>query len=216
MLIPPSAVERAMQIKEVLLRAMNREYSWLQAAEILGITPRGLRRLRQRMEQFGYQGLVDMRRGRPSPRRTPVAEIEASRGWSEAMEDPEEQLIRRALGRRRPPTLGPTLADDVLRRVASGGTPATGGRRPAPARLVVPWLAVVGASAAVLAHLPWSSGARAVGRALALILVPVAYSLTLWPARTLALVTVCGAALLADPREALPAASPATPSRSRS
>lgn len=76
MLIPPLAVERAMQIKEVLLRAMNKEYSWLQAAEILGITPRGLRRLRLRMEQFGYQGLVDMRRGRPSPRRTAVAEIE--------------------------------------------------------------------------------------------------------------------------------------------
>lgn len=76
MLFPPSAVERAMQIKEVLLRAMNKEYSWLRAAEILGITPRGLRRLRQRMEEFGYEGLVDMRRGRPSPRRTPVAEIE--------------------------------------------------------------------------------------------------------------------------------------------
>lgn len=76
MLFPSSAWERAMQIKEVLLRAMNREYSWLRAAEILGITPRGLRRLRQRMERFGYQGLVDMRRGRPSPRRTPVEEIE--------------------------------------------------------------------------------------------------------------------------------------------
>jgi hypothetical protein len=76
MLFPPSALERAMQIKEVLLRAMNKEYSWIRAAEILGITPRGLRRLRQRMEQFGYQGLVDMRHGRPSPRRTPVAEIE--------------------------------------------------------------------------------------------------------------------------------------------
>jgi transposase len=76
MLYPPLAVERAMQIKEVLLRAMNKEYSWLRAAEILGITARGLRRLRQRMEQFGYQGLVDMRRGRPSPRRTPVAEVE--------------------------------------------------------------------------------------------------------------------------------------------
>jgi transposase len=76
MLFPPSAVERAMQIKEVLLRAMNKEYSWLQASEVLGITPRGLRRLRQRMEEFGYQGLVDTRRGRPSPRRTPVAEIE--------------------------------------------------------------------------------------------------------------------------------------------
>jgi len=76
MQFPLSALERAMQIKEVLLRAMNKEYSWLRAAEILGITPRGLRRLRQRMEQFGYQGLVDMRRGRPSPRKTPVAEIE--------------------------------------------------------------------------------------------------------------------------------------------
>ena len=55
---------------------MNKEYSWLRAAEILGITPRGLRRLRQRMERFGYQGLVDMRHGRPSPRRTPVPEVE--------------------------------------------------------------------------------------------------------------------------------------------
>jgi molybdenum-dependent DNA-binding transcriptional regulator ModE len=76
MLFPPSALERAMQIKEVLLRAMNKEYSWLRAAEILGITPRGLRRVRERMEQFGYQGLVDRRRGRPSPRLTPVAELE--------------------------------------------------------------------------------------------------------------------------------------------
>src|SRR4051794_4943790 len=76
MLFPPTAVERAMQIKDVMLRAMNKEFSWVRAAEILGITPRGLRRLKQRMEQFGYQGLVDKRRGRPSPRLTPVAEIE--------------------------------------------------------------------------------------------------------------------------------------------
>ena len=54
MLYPPSALERAMQIKEVMLRAMNKEYSWFRAAEILGITPRGLRRVRQRMERFGY------------------------------------------------------------------------------------------------------------------------------------------------------------------
>jgi hypothetical protein len=74
--LPLEALERAMQIKDVLLRAMNKEYSWLRAADILGITPRGLRRLRKRMEVFGYQGLVDMRHGRPSPRRTPVAEVE--------------------------------------------------------------------------------------------------------------------------------------------
>lgn len=76
MVFPLLALERAMQVKEVLLRAMNKEYSWLRAAEILGITPRGLRRLRQRWEQFGYQGLVDRRHGRPSPRLTPVGEIE--------------------------------------------------------------------------------------------------------------------------------------------
>ena len=76
MLFPPKAVERAMQIKEVMMRAMNKEYSWLKAAEILGITPRGLRRLRQRMERFGYRGLVDMRHGRPSPRKAAVAEVE--------------------------------------------------------------------------------------------------------------------------------------------
>jgi hypothetical protein len=76
MLFPPTALERAMQIRDVVVRAMNKEYSWLRAAEILGVTPRGLRRMRQRMELFGYQGLVDRRRGRPSPRRTPVSELE--------------------------------------------------------------------------------------------------------------------------------------------
>jgi transposase len=76
MLFPPKAVERAMQVKEVIMRAMNKEYSWLRAAEILGITPRGLRRLKQRLNEFGYEGLVDMRHGRPSHRRTPVAELE--------------------------------------------------------------------------------------------------------------------------------------------
>jgi hypothetical protein len=76
MLFPPKALERAMQVREVIMRALNREYSWLRAAEILGITPRGLRRLRQRMEQFGYEGLVDMRRGWPSHRRTAVSEVE--------------------------------------------------------------------------------------------------------------------------------------------
>jgi hypothetical protein len=36
MLISPKDVKRAMQIKGVLLRAMNKEYSWLRAAEIFG------------------------------------------------------------------------------------------------------------------------------------------------------------------------------------
>lgn len=81
MLFPPTALERAMKVKEVILRALSKEYTWLQAAEILGITPRGLRRVRQRLESDGYRGLVDKRYGRPSPRRAPVAEVERILGF---------------------------------------------------------------------------------------------------------------------------------------
>jgi len=73
---PLSALERAMKVKEVVFRAISGEYTWLQAAEILGMSPRTLRRWRCRMERHGYAGLIDMRRGAPSPRRTPVAEIQ--------------------------------------------------------------------------------------------------------------------------------------------
>jgi len=76
MLFPPSALERAMKVKEVIFRAMNGEYTWLQAAEILGMSPRSVRRWRYRMERHGYAGLIDMRRGVPSPHRAPVAEME--------------------------------------------------------------------------------------------------------------------------------------------
>ncbi len=76
MLFPPSALERAMKVKEVIFRAISGEYTWLQAAEILGMSPRSVRRWRYRMERHGYSGLIDMRRGVPSPRRAPVEEME--------------------------------------------------------------------------------------------------------------------------------------------
>lgn len=75
MLFPPLALERAMKVREVVLRAMSGEYTWLQAAEILGMSPRTVRRWRLRMERHGYAGLIDMRRGVPSPRRVPVEEV---------------------------------------------------------------------------------------------------------------------------------------------
>lgn len=71
-----SAVERAMKVQQVILKAMAGEYSWIQAAEILGMHPRSVRRWRERMEAYGYTGLLDRRRGTPSPRRAPLAEVE--------------------------------------------------------------------------------------------------------------------------------------------
>jgi transposase len=65
-----------MRVKDVIMRAMEGQYTWGQAAEILGMSDRSVRRWRLRMERHGYAGLVDMRRGRPSPRRIPVEQIQ--------------------------------------------------------------------------------------------------------------------------------------------
>lgn len=73
---PDAAVERAMKVQEVLLRAMSGQVSWWQAAEILGISDRSMRRWRERLEKDGYDGLFDRRRQAPSPKRVPVATIE--------------------------------------------------------------------------------------------------------------------------------------------
>ena len=69
-------MERAMKIQEVLLRAIAGKVTWWQAAEILGFSDRHVRRIRERFEEFGYESLCDRRRGRPSPRRVPVAKVE--------------------------------------------------------------------------------------------------------------------------------------------
>jgi len=71
-----AAMERAMKIQEVILRAMAKKITWWQAAEILGFSDRHLRRIRERYEQFGYESLFDKRRGQPSPKRVPYATVE--------------------------------------------------------------------------------------------------------------------------------------------
>ena len=71
-----AAVERARKVQEVILRAMAKKITWWQAAEIIGIHDRSMRRWRERYEEFGYDGLLDRRRGKPSPKRVPVATVE--------------------------------------------------------------------------------------------------------------------------------------------
>src|SRR5277367_4456525 len=73
---PRAAVERAMKVQEVILRAMAKRITWWQAAEILGISDRSMRRWRQRYEKHDYDGLFDRRRGKPSPKRVPLEQAE--------------------------------------------------------------------------------------------------------------------------------------------
>jgi len=66
------AWERAMKVQDVILRAMAKELTWWQAAEIIGISDRSMRRWKQRYQEHGYDGLLDRRRGKPSPKRVPL------------------------------------------------------------------------------------------------------------------------------------------------
>jgi len=65
-----------MKLQDVLLKAMAKKISWWEAAEIIGVGDRTMRRWRERLETHGYSGLVDRRKGKPSDRRVPLATVE--------------------------------------------------------------------------------------------------------------------------------------------
>ena len=73
---PRAAVERAMKLQEVLLRATAGKIKWWQAAEMIGISERQMRRWKKRYEASGFDGLLDLRCGVPSRRRVPQAQAE--------------------------------------------------------------------------------------------------------------------------------------------
>lgn len=70
------AGERAMKRQEVILRALNGTLTWLEAADILGLDPRSLRRWRARYDAGGVVALYDRRFHRPSRLKAPVEEVQ--------------------------------------------------------------------------------------------------------------------------------------------
>ena len=69
-------VERAMKMQEVILRAMAKKITWWQAAEILGVSVRTIRRWKWGYEQHGFRALFDRRKGKPNWRKAPTKEVE--------------------------------------------------------------------------------------------------------------------------------------------
>jgi transposase len=55
---------------------MAKKITWWAAAEIIGVTDRTMRRWRDRLEEGGYDGLADRRKGKPSAQRIPLATVE--------------------------------------------------------------------------------------------------------------------------------------------
>ena len=65
-----------MKLQDVILKAMAKKITWMEAAEIAGVTDRTMRRIRQRYQDFGYNGLFDQRRGKRSVHRVPMETAE--------------------------------------------------------------------------------------------------------------------------------------------
>lgn len=73
---PESVWRRAMKEMEVILKAIGGEIKWIQAADILDVSPRTMRRKYHEYQEHGVEGLVDGRCGQPSHRKAPYAVVE--------------------------------------------------------------------------------------------------------------------------------------------
>lgn len=65
-----------MKVQEVILKAMAGSLKWWEAAEIIGVSDRTMRRWRERYQEVGYDGLYDRRKHRPSPKRVSLKTAE--------------------------------------------------------------------------------------------------------------------------------------------
>ena len=65
-----------MMAQEVILKAAAGKLTWREAAEIMGITERTMRRWRERLNEHGYSGFWDYRKQQPSPKRVPMQTVE--------------------------------------------------------------------------------------------------------------------------------------------
>lgn len=65
-----------MKLQDVILKAMAKKVTWMQAAEIAGMSVRHMQRKRQAYIEYGYTGLSDRRRGKTSYHRVPMQTAE--------------------------------------------------------------------------------------------------------------------------------------------
>ncbi len=65
-----------MKVQEVILKAMGGSLKWWEAAEIIGVSDRTMRRWRQQYQEHGYDGLYERRKKRPSPKRVALETAE--------------------------------------------------------------------------------------------------------------------------------------------
>jgi transposase len=65
-----------MKIQEVILKAASKQILWTEAADIIGVSYRTMKRWKARYDTQGYDGIFDRRMKSPSPKRIPMQELE--------------------------------------------------------------------------------------------------------------------------------------------
>lgn len=86
---------------DIIQKAIKKEVKGTEAAQILNLTTRHIRRLKKKVEEKGLQGLIHAGRGKPSPRRIPGK---------------EKGKITKLL-RKHYPDFGPTFAAEKLEEI---------------------------------------------------------------------------------------------------
>jgi transposase len=71
-----TATVKAMKIQEVILKAASKQILWIDAADIIGVSYRTMKRWKERYDAHGYDGIFDRRMKGPSPKRVPMHELE--------------------------------------------------------------------------------------------------------------------------------------------
>src|ERR1700751_3495420 len=67
---------RGMTRRGEITKAIAEQLNWVQAADIIGIKPRQMRRIRWRVEHYGLDAVMDQRGGRPRRKRVKAGTIE--------------------------------------------------------------------------------------------------------------------------------------------
>ena len=70
-----TATVKAMKIQEVILKAASKQILWTEAADIIGVSYRTMKRWKARYNAHGYDGIFDRRMRGPSPKRVPFQEL---------------------------------------------------------------------------------------------------------------------------------------------
>ena len=71
-----TAMVKAMKIQEVILKAVSKQILWTEAADIIGVSYRTMKRWKERYKKHGYDGIFDRRMQGPSPKRVPLQELQ--------------------------------------------------------------------------------------------------------------------------------------------